>query len=127
MGGDNAHFTAPDKHRQRRFQQLVQLFVERGLVDNDDALTATQVRWATGERDDAEAGVGKLDGVGLDVLVVFVLFPEAFLDFAGGIVEHTRPHRAGLDIFDGHGRFGTQDQREDGYIGERYPGNAAGF
>ena len=47
MGGDNAHFTAPDKHRQRRLQQFVQLLMERRFVDNDDALTATQVRRAT--------------------------------------------------------------------------------
>lgn len=102
MGGDNAHLATPDKHRQRRLQQLVQLLMERRFVDNDDALTATQVRRSTGERDNAETGVGKLDGIGLDVLVVFVLFPETFFDFTGSIVECPRPHRTGLDIFDGH-------------------------
>ena len=76
--------------------------MERRFVDNDDALTATQVRRTAGERDNAEAGVREFDGVGLDMLVVFVLFPETLFDFTGGIVECPRPHRTRLDIFDGH-------------------------
>ncbi len=102
MGGDNAYLAPPDKHRQRRFQQFVQLLMERRFVDNNNTLTATQVRRAAGERDNAKAGVRKFDGVSPDVFIVVVLLPESFFNFTGRIVECPRPHRTRLNVFDGH-------------------------
>ena len=69
------------------FEQLVQLIVERGLVDDHDALLAAQVGRTAGQGDDAEAG-REFDGEGLDVTVaVGLVVPDAFLDFTGGVVE----------------------------------------
>ena len=98
MGGDNAYLSPPDKHRQRRFQQFVQLLMERRFVDNNNTLTATQVRRAAGERNNTKAGVRKFDGVSLDVFVVVVLFPESFFNFTGRIVECPCPHRTRLNL-----------------------------
>lgn len=76
--------------------------MERRFVDNNNTLTATQVRRAAGERNNTKAGVRKFDGVSLDVFVVVVLFPESFFNFTGRIVECPCPHRTRLNVFDGH-------------------------
>ncbi|GCO62057.1 hypothetical protein ExPCM32_03330 [Escherichia coli] len=102
MGGDNAYLSPPDKHRQRRFQQFVQLLMERRFINDNNPLTTTQVRRAAGERNHAKAGLREPDGVSFDVFVVVVLFPESFFNFTGCVVEYPCPHGTGLDIFDGH-------------------------
>src|SRR5690606_12615290 len=100
VGGDHAHAAAPDEQRERGLEQLAELVVECGLVDDHHALLAAQVGRPAGERDDPLAG-READREGLDVLVGVVL-PDAFLDLGGGVIERPGPHGAGLDVLDGH-------------------------
>ena len=102
MSADHADFSAPDQQRQGGFEQLAQLIVEGCLIDHHHALLTAQVGGSAGQRHDAVAAIGKFDRERLDVLIVAVVFPQPFLDSAGGVVEHTRPHAACLDVFNGH-------------------------
>ena len=43
VGGDDAHFAAPDEQRHRRFQELVELVMEGGFVEDNQPLFAAQV------------------------------------------------------------------------------------
>ena len=93
MSGDNPHFTAPDEHiASAAFSSSSSCSRNASFIDNDDALTG--YAGLTGGWKSAttrKAGVREFDGIGL-MCLSFVLLPENFFDFGGGIVECSRPH-----------------------------------
>ena len=95
VGGDRDHAAAPHEKRECRLQQLVQLIVERCLVDDDLALLAAQRAGFGGERDDRIAG-RKVDPERLDAFLGPIVV-ENFGRGGRGPVERLGESRAVVD------------------------------
>ena len=96
---DDGNLAAPHEQRHCRLEQLVELLVESGLVDDDVALFAAQVRGTRRQGSDAVARRAA-DDKGQDVFVAVV---EYFLAHClGDQLVMANPVGAVADKFFGH-------------------------
>ena len=97
------HLSAPHQQGHCGFEQLGELLVEGGFVDDYAALFAAQVAGAAGQGGNAPAG-SEADNKGQYGFFVVALDKHffGFFDFTGGQVVKLRPVGAVADKFERH-------------------------